>query len=69
LFENQIVESVKVEFKVNEDGKLADFKIIKSLGYGCVEEAIRVIKEEPTLMPKVSGGELPGQRVKQEVNF
>ena len=67
--DNQIVGSVLVEFKVNKEGKLSDFKIVKSLGYGCDEEAIRVIKEGPIWMPKVSGGEPRRQRVRQEVNF
>lgn len=67
--DNQIVGNVTVEFKVNKEGKLSDFKIIKSLGYGCDEEAIRVIKEGPVWMSKVSGGEPRRQRVRQEVNF
>ena len=67
--DNQIVGNVTVEFKVNKEGKLSDFKIIKSLGYGCDEEAIRVIKEGPSWMPKVNGGEPRRQRVRQEVNF
>ncbi len=67
--DNQIVGNVTVEFKVNREGKLSDFKIIKSLGNGCDEEAIRVIKEGPSWMPKVSGGEPRRQRVRQEVSF
>jgi TonB family protein len=67
--DNQIVGNVTIEFKVNKEGKLSDFKIIKSLGYGCDEEAIRVIKEGPSWMSKVSGGEPRRQRVRQEVNF
>ncbi len=67
--DNQIAGNVTVEFKVNKEGKLSDFKIIKSLGYGCDEEAIRVIKEGPSWMPKVNGGEPRRQRVRQEVNF
>jgi TonB family protein len=67
--DNQIVGNVTVEFKVNKEGKLSDFKIIKSLGYGCDEEAIRVIKEGPPWMPKINSGEPRRQRVRQEVNF
>jgi TonB family protein len=67
--DNQIVGNVTVEFRVNKEGKLSDFKITKSLGFGCDEEAIRVIKEGPSWMPKVSGGEPRRQRVRQEVNF
>ena len=67
--DNQIIGNVTVEFKVNKEGKLSDFKIVKSLGYGCDEEAIRVIKEGPLWMPKINGGEPRRQRVRQEVNF
>ena len=67
--DNQIIGNVTVEFKVNKEGILSDFKIIESLGYGCDEEAIRVIKEGPSWMPKVSAGEPRRQKVRQEVNF
>ena len=67
--DNLIVGNVTVEFKVSKEGKLSEFKIIKSVGYGCDEEAIRVIKEGPSWMPKVNGGEPRRQRVRQEVNF
>lgn len=67
--DNQIVGNVTVEFNVNKEGKLSDFKIIKSLGYGCDEEAIRVIKDGPIWMPKMTGGEPRRQRVRQEINF
>lgn len=67
--DNQIAGNVTVEFRVNKEGKLSDFKIIKSLGYSCDEEAIRVIKEGPSWMSKMSGGEPRRQRVQQEVNF
>jgi protein TonB len=34
---------VFVEFIINKDGTPVDFKTIRGLGYGCDEEAIRVI--------------------------
>jgi TonB family protein len=67
--ENQIVGTVEVEFRVNKKGKLSDFKITKSLGYGCDEEAIRLIREGPKWLPKTSGGTTGRQRVRQVVNF
>jgi Gram-negative bacterial TonB protein C-terminal len=67
--ENQIVGIVEVEFKVNKKGELSDFMIIKSLGYGCDEEAIRLIKEGPKWLPKTNNGETSRQRVRQIVNF
>lgn len=38
---------VKVQFSVSPDGKTMDFIILESLGFGCDEEAIRLIKEGP----------------------
>ncbi|MDZ7896723.1 MAG: TonB family protein [Arcicella sp.] len=67
--ENQIVGTVEVEFSVNKKGELLDFKIIKSLGYGCDEEAIRLIREGPKWLPKTYGGMTGRQRVRQVVNF
>ena len=67
--ENQISGTVEVEFKVNKKGELSDFKVIKSLGYGCDEEAIRLIREGPKWLPKTYGGNTGRQRVRQVVNF
>lgn len=36
---------VTVEFLINVDGTLSDFKVIRGLGQGCDEEAVRVIQE------------------------
>lgn len=38
---------VVVKFKVLPNGELFDFRIVQGLGYGCDEEAIRLIKEGP----------------------
>lgn len=36
---------VYVQFTVCTDGTLCDYKILKSVGYGCDEEALRVVKK------------------------
>jgi TonB family protein len=36
---------VFIEFIVNKDGSLTDFKVLKGLGGGCDQEGIRVLKE------------------------
>jgi|GEM_PF-934566 len=38
---------VVLEFSIQTNGALSNFKIIESLGYGCDEEAIRLLKEGP----------------------
>ena len=48
---NRIEGRVKVSFVVDEKGKLTHFKIVKSLGYGCDEEVLRVIRQMPKWVP------------------
>ena len=40
-----------IEFMVETDGSLSEFKIVKDLGYGIGDEAIRVIKLSPKWIP------------------
>ncbi len=42
---NHITGSVTVEYTVGKDGSTKDIVVVKSLGYGCDEEAVRVIKK------------------------
>ncbi|GGE97134.1 energy transducer TonB [Hymenobacter cavernae] len=42
---------VMVEFVVQKDGSLADTKLVKRLGSGCDEEALRLIKAAPKWNP------------------
>ena len=48
---------VTVEFQISSTGELSNFKTIKGLGYGCDEEAIRLIKEGPKWNPKTKGSD------------
>jgi len=57
---------VKLRFTVSEAGKLSNFKVLQSLGYGCDEEAIRLIKEGPAW--KISGDARKVQ-VEWEIRF
>tara|TARA_Y100000114_G_scaffold157310_1_gene189546 strand:+ start:19877 stop:21262 length:1386 start_codon:yes stop_codon:yes gene_type:complete len=53
---NQNIKGVvTVEFTVEADGGLSNFKTLKGLGHGCDEEAIRLIKEGPQWQPKLVG--------------
>ena len=38
---------VYIQFTVNPDGSLIDFEILKGIGFGCDNEAVRVLKESP----------------------
>ncbi|MEM7655717.1 MAG: TonB family protein, partial [Bacteroidota bacterium] len=50
---------VHVRFVVQPDGKLSDFVVVKGVGYGCDEEAIRLLQK----MPKWRAGEHQGKAV------
>ena len=52
--ENEIEGKVRLKFSVGSGGNVRDIEVLKSLGYGCDEEAIRLIKE--------LGDWSPGQR-------
>lgn len=56
---------VFVEFVVNKDGSLADIEIIKGIGGGCDEEAVRVLKNSPKWIPGKQRGK--SVRVKMSV--
>lgn len=38
---------VFIQFVVDKEGNLTNFKVLKGIGYGCDEEAIRVLKTAP----------------------
>lgn len=46
---------VLVEFTVTAEGDLKDIKVLKGLGYGCDEEAIRLVKTGPRWQARRTG--------------
>jgi TonB family protein len=50
-FEESISGEVIVSFLIDEKGEISDAKVIKGLGYGCDEEAIRVVHNMPQWKP------------------
>lgn len=59
-----VTGKVWVNFVVDENGKIIDAKILKGIGYGCDEEALRVIK----MMPNWKPGMFQGKPVKVSFN-
>ncbi|MDX2303291.1 MAG: energy transducer TonB [Microscillaceae bacterium] len=56
---------VFVQFVVDKDGSLTDIKVLKGIGAGCDEEAIRALKE----MKKWKPGKQRGRPVKQRMSI
>ena len=58
--EQHIEGNVYVQFVVEEDGTLTNFKVLRDIGGGCGEEVLRVVR----LMPKWKPGMSKGQAVR-----
>lgn len=54
--ESGITGTVYITFVVGKDGKLSNFRILRGIGGGCDEEAIRVLKKMPDWIPGRQGG-------------
>lgn len=63
--ENNITGTVFLTFVVGKDGKVDDIKVLRGIGAGCDEEAIRVIKSMPSWRP----GKQRGQPVMVQFNL
>lgn len=57
--ENGVQGKVTLSFIINKNGEVIDVEVLGKVGFGCDEEAIRVIKE----MPKWKAGEQNNRKV------
>lgn len=60
---------VFVEFVVNRDGSLSDIVVVKGIGAGCNEEAMRVIQNSPPWNPGRQRGKAVRQRMVLPIVF
>ncbi len=64
--ENKKEGAVSIQFIVDEDGKLSDFKKVSDVGFGLEEEAIRLLKNSSDWKPGIQNGhKVPVQIVQQ----
>ena len=61
----QVEGKVYIQFIINKDGSLTDFQVLKGIGGGCDEEAIRVLKSSPKWEP----GKQRGRPVKVKMSL
>jgi TonB family protein len=54
--ENKTQGKVYIGFVVEKNGTLTDFKVIKGIGNGCDEEAVRVLRLSPAWKPGTAEG-------------
>ncbi len=60
-----VTGTVYVTFVVQKDGSIANVKVLRGIGTGCDEEAVRVVR----LMPKWNPGEQKGKPVDVQYNL
>ena len=60
---------VFIGFIVEPDGSLSDFKVLRGIGYGCDEEALRVVKSMPKWQPGMHRGKAVRVQYLVPVNF
>ena len=63
--ENNITGRVFVSFVVEKDGRVGQVKILRDIGGGCGNEAVRVVK----MMPKWKPGKQRGKAVRTQFNL
>lgn len=56
---------VFVSFVIEKDGSVTNIKVLRDIGGGCSEEAVRVVKA----MPRWKPGRQRGQRVRTQFNL
>ncbi len=52
----QITGTVFIGFTVQSDGSVAHARVLKGIGYGCDEEALRVVRAMPAWEPALQSG-------------
>ncbi|MBR1775392.1 MAG: energy transducer TonB [Bacteroidales bacterium] len=67
--ENKTAGKVFVTFVIEKDGTISKVAIIKGIGNGCDEEAIRVVKAMPKWKPATDKGKTVRQRYVLPINF
>lgn len=60
---------VFISFVVEKDGSITDVSVIKGIGFGCDEEAIKVIKKSPLWKPGKNKGVPVRVRYNMAINF
>lgn len=63
--DNNITGRVFIKFVVEKDGSITNVRVVRDIGGGCGDEAVRVVKS----MPKWNPGKQRGQPVRTEFNL
>jgi protein TonB len=65
----QVTGKVVVSFLVDVNGKVSDVVVEQGIGFGCDEEAVRVIENMPTWKPAIQNGAAKAVRMRLPIEF
>ena len=60
---------VYISFVIEKDGSVSDVSLVKGIGYGCDEEALRVIKKSPKWKPGKQNKQTVRVRYNMPINY
>ncbi len=60
---------VFVEFIIEKDGSLSNFKVLKGIGAGCDNEAKRILAKSPKWVPATKNGKIVRQKMAAPIAF
>ncbi len=60
---------VYISFVVEKDGSITDVKVTRGIGYGCDDEAVRVIKKSPRWKPGIQNKQNVRVRYNMPINY
>ncbi len=66
---NNISGRVFMSFIVEKDGKITHIELLRGIGFGCDEEAIRVLKIAPSWKPGIQNGKAVRVKYTMPINF
>lgn len=67
--DNEIEGSVFISFVVERDGSIGEAKVLRGIGGGCSEEALRVVNSMPNWKPGKQRGKLVRTRYNLPIRF
>jgi protein TonB len=67
--ESEIQGKVYISFVVEKDGSITDVKVVKGIGGGCDEEAMRVIKKSPKWKAGLQGDQAVRVRYQMPIHY
>lgn len=66
---NNVQGKVFVQFIVEKDGSLSSMKVVRGIGAGCDDEAVRALTAGPKWKPGKQGGKAVRQQYVVPINF